>query len=99
MSRRAVRWSAEAERDLNDIVSHVAKDSPVNALALARRFLAKVERLGPFPKSGRVVPELADLESPPREVVVGDYRVLYRLHAQAVEIAAVVHARRLLPPP
>lgn len=98
MSRRTVRWSAEAERNLGDIVGHIAKDSPAAAVAFTRRLLAKVERLGPFPESGRRVPELADLEPAPREVIVGDYRVLYRVKDKTVEVTAVVHARRLLPP-
>ncbi|MBI5595034.1 MAG: type II toxin-antitoxin system RelE/ParE family toxin [Elusimicrobia bacterium] len=97
MSRRAVRWSAEAEHNLDDIAARIALDSPERALAFARRLLAKVGRLSLFPESGRTVPELADLDSPPREVIVGDYRVIYRLADKAVEITAVFHGRRKLP--
>lgn len=97
MSRGAVRWSAQAERALKDIVSHIAQNSSAQASAFAGRLFAKVSRLGEFPESGRVVPELAELENPPREVIVGEYRVLYRLVKGGVEIAIVIHGRRLLP--
>lgn len=99
MSRLAVRWSAEAERNLTDIAGRIARESPGSAVAFARRLLDKVERLGSFPESGRRVPELVDRGDAPREVIVGDYRVLYRLSGKAVGVTAVVHGRRLLRPP
>lgn len=97
MSRAAVRWSAEAERQLIEILARIAEVSAPRAGAFARRVLAKVARLGPFPESGRKVPELTESDPVAREVIVGDYRVLYRLSGKSVEITAIVHGRRLLP--
>ncbi len=45
-------------------------------------------------KSGRPVPEFHELGY--RELLVGSYRVQYRIEEKTVWIAIVVHGRRLL---
>lgn len=97
MRALAVRWSAKARRDLSEIVAYIAADSPARAGAFADKLLAAVGRLGRFPRSGRAVPELADQVPRPRELLLGEYRILYRIQGQTVEVAAIVHGRRLLP--
>lgn len=96
MKRRRVRWSPEARRNLEDIVDRIAEDSPSRSLRFARRLLRSVSRLGAFPESGRLVPELEGVDPAAREVIVGDYRVLYRVTAAAVEVTTVVHGRRII---
>jgi plasmid stabilization system protein ParE len=54
-----------------------------------------VERLGAFPESGRVVPELDKPEI--REVIVRPYRIVYRRRPGLVEIATVFRSSRQLP--
>ena len=54
-----------------------------------------VERLTSFPESGRVVPERSDPQL--REVIVGPYRVVYRLRPGVAEIATVFRASRMFP--
>ena len=58
------------------------------------RLRKAVERLGQFPGSGTRVHEWnrPDL----REIVVGNYRVIYRLNDEIVEILTVIHAARRL---
>lgn len=52
----------------------------------------------PSPFSGRIVPELAESEL--REVIVGDYRVIYEVtEGNTVEILTIVHSKRLFPHP
>ena len=45
------------------------------------------------PRSGRVMPELGD--GAIREVIHGNYRIVYRLRHDLVEIATVFHGARL----
>ncbi len=97
MKRCSVRWSAEAIGNLRAIIEHIAVDSPSRAHAFAEKLLQSAARLGAFPGSGRRVPELADQIPPPREILVGEYRLLYREGARGVEIVTIVHGRRLLP--
>jgi plasmid stabilization system protein ParE len=60
---------------------------------VVERIVAAVGRLEDSPRSGRMVPELGD-ESV-REVIHGNYRIVYRLRDDIVEIATVFHGARL----
>lgn len=90
----SVRWTVGARDDLKEVVAYVSRDSPTYAAALAGRILAGVELLRRYPKLGRIVPEYED--DAIREIIVGRYRVVYRLHARRVGIVAVIHASRNL---
>ena len=58
--------------------------------------LAAVERLVAFPYSGRTVPEVDDPLI--REILLGNYRIVYRIAGEVVEILTVYHGARLLDP-
>ena len=64
------------------------------ALLLAERLVAAVEHIGQFPQSGHVVPEVGDVTL--REIVYGNFRLVYRIAADAVEIITIHHGARLL---
>ena len=53
------------------------------------------KRLASFPRSGRIVPELD--RDDVREVV-GDFRVMYRLLPNEIEVQLVIHGARLVKP-
>lgn len=53
-----------------------------------------VEPLSDFPLMGRAVPEL-NLEQI-REIIHGNYRIIYRLLTNEIEILTVHHSSRLL---
>lgn len=89
-----VRWTQRAKGDLQEIYDFIAKDSPRAADAIVERIIHETERLAAFPESGRIMPEFPTLSY--REVIVGNYRVLYRVEGEVVWIAAVVHGRRLV---
>jgi toxin ParE1/3/4 len=88
----SIRWTVGARDDLREIVQYIASDSPVYAGATAERMLDAVERLRRYPKMGRVVPEYG--EESIRELIVGNYRIVYRLRRQRVGILAIVHGSR-----
>ena len=89
-----VKWTRQAAEDVEAIKAYVARDSERYASLLAERLVAAVGRLELFPQSGRVVPEVGDETL--REVLYGNYRLVYRLHAESVEVITVYHAARLL---
>ena len=60
-----------------------------------QRLFEATERLEAFPRSGRVVPELRREEM--REIVLGDYRIVYRLDSETPSILTVFRSSRLLP--
>lgn len=90
-------WTDPAIQDLANIHSYISRDSTVYADALLLEIFHFVDKLGQFPQSGRVVPELNDENT--REIIVGNYRVIYDIVHSKVRILAVLHGARLFPNP
>lgn len=91
-----VRWTPQAAKDLEAIAEFISADSPHYARVFVVDILCAVERLVDFPESGRIVPELKDRAI--REIILGNYRIVYRVRAGAVEVLTVYHSARLLDP-
>src|SRR4051812_44452577 len=85
-------WSPEAVADLTNIREFVARDSENYAAALMHRIITSIDRLQEFPNLGYRVLEIDDDSI--RQLVVGHYRVIYRVAIDSVELAAVVHTAR-----
>jgi len=90
-----VRWTPQALEDLEAIRAYVSRDSLRYAALLVERLFAAVDRLESFPESGRIVPEFQRRDL--REVILGSYRIVYRLHADRAVILTVFHGARLFP--
>ena len=88
-------WSPQSLHDLDAIHEYIAKDSERYAELTVARVFAAVERLPEFPQSGRIVPERGEPEI--REVIVGRFRVVYRIRGAMIEIATVFRASREFP--
>ncbi len=91
-----VRWTPQAADDLEAIAEFIAKDSPHYASLFVIDVLAAVERVASFPLSGRVVPEARDATT--CEIILGSYRIIYRVREDLVEVLTVHHGARLLDP-
>lgn len=63
------------------------------AEAWVDRLFDAAERLVDFPNSGRVVPEVRDVNL--RELLIGEYRAIYRVVGEEVRVLTVRHGRRL----
>lgn len=85
-------WTATARENLRGIVQYIAADSPMYARSFALRLRRGVSRLAKFPESGRRVSE--DRSETYREVIVGNYRVVYRIAEDRVIIVTVLHGAR-----
>ncbi|TSA29228.1 MAG: type II toxin-antitoxin system RelE/ParE family toxin [Ignavibacteriales bacterium] len=89
-----VTWTNQAISDLQDICEFISKDSFHYAQITAQKIFLSVEKLIPYPELGRIVPELNNPEI--REIVLGNYRIIYRYKNNEVEILTVYHSARLL---
>ena len=89
-----LRWTTQAVEDVEAIRNFIANDSDAYADLVVARLLEAVERLERFPRSGRIVPELADPQL--REIIESPYRIVYRVLDERVEILTVFRASRLL---
>jgi addiction module RelE/StbE family toxin len=92
-------WTSRALGDLHKIHDYIAEDSVRYAQAQIESIQTAVLKLSAFPSIGRCVPEFTHLSY--REIIVGSYRVIYRLENQKeqVLIMSIVHGRRLLSEP
>ena len=91
-----LRWTQQASNDLESITAFIANDSEFYAQLFAVDILQAVERLADFPESGRIVPEANNPII--REIILGNYRIVYRFRKETVEILTVYHGARLLDP-
>ena len=89
-----VRWTPQAADDLEAITKFIAKDSPHYASLFAIDVLSAVERLVDFPESGRIVPEKHDPQI--REIIFGNYRIVYLLRERTTQLLTIHHAARPL---
>jgi len=87
-----IRWTHPAIESLRNLHSYIAKDSEIYASSFVHRIVLSVEKLTNFPRLGRVVPE-ADEETI-RELLYQNYRIIYRIKSELVEILTVIHGRR-----
>ena len=92
---RALRWTEHAVAQLASIAEYVSLSSPVYAEHLVDRLAQRLDQACEFPESGRVVPELGRAEI--RELIEWPYRLVYRVHADAIEVLSVLHGRQELP--
>ncbi len=90
-----VVWTEQALEDVNAIRAFIARDSPYYAKLTVERIMSSVDRLEQFPESGRIVPERG-LQTI-REVLIGNYRIVYRLLGGRAEVLTVFHGARLFP--
>jgi len=89
-----VKWSPRAASNLEEICEFIAQDSEFYAILFAKRVINIIKNIPRFPKSGRVVPEYEDENL--REKIYGNYRIVYRLKGEFIEIVAISHGAKPL---
>ena len=87
-------WSPLALDRVYDIALHISEDKINAAEKWVTSIFERVSTLETFPKSGRVVPELG--KESIREVLFGDYRIVYRLLPDEVQILTIRHGQQIL---
>jgi len=69
-------------------------DKPAAALKWAENIQERTNNLKRFPKLGRVVPEIGRSEI--REILEGEYRIIYRIESKVISILTIYHSKQLL---
>ena len=87
-----VVWTEEALSDLNVIGEYYDRSSPQYASVIVDTLYTSVERLTEHSKMDRQVPEV-EHESL-RELIVENYRVIYQLRREEIEVITVLHSRQ-----
>ena len=91
-----VNWTEQAWKCLLEIERFVARDDPRAAARLVNRLIDRGDALAEYPEQGRRLPEIP--ESGLRELIVDNYRIVYRRTPKAVEVLTVFEGHRLLRP-
>jgi len=87
-----VRWTPQSVNDIGRIADYIAKDSLVYASIQTERFFEAVNVLEGQIRAGRIVPEIGDESI--REIILGYYRIIYRiLDENQADILTVHHSR------
>ncbi len=87
-------WTEQAVEKLEEYADYIALDKPNAALKWAEKIQKSVANLQKFPKLGREVPEIRRPEI--RELIEGEYRIIYRLETNIISVLTIYHSKQLL---
>jgi len=87
-------WTQQAIDDLKSIHDYISAESKVYAKRMIEKLIACVHQLERFPESGRIVPELG--QNSIRELIEGNYRIVYKINPDHIGIVRIHHSARLL---
>jgi plasmid stabilization system protein ParE len=90
-----ILWSPLAVERISEIADYIAQDNPGAAEKWVETIFKKVEELRGFPESGRVVPETDNINI--RELLYGNYGIIYRVEKSKLSILTVRHGKQILP--
>ena len=91
----SIVWTELSVLDLKEIFDFIATDSNRYAAITIDKIFHRVQSIAASPYIGRVVPEID--EKTIREVIVGSYRIIYKIkNDHQVDILRVYHSARLL---
>lgn len=90
-----IEWSPLAVERVLELAEYIALDKPDIAIQWATDIFDSTTKLENHPKLGRVVPEIKDEDY--RELIKGNYRVIYWLGASKISVLTVCHGRKILP--
>lgn len=91
-----VRWTETAVDHLQAIHDYFAQNSPTYARRIVDRLTRRSAQIAALPRSGQLVPEYGD--DAIREVYERPFRIIYRVLPDQIDILAVIHGTKQLPP-
>lgn len=87
-------WSPRALDDFDAILSYIEQDSPYFARLFGEKILNVVEFIEKNPQLGGIV---AEYNMPQiRERILQNYRIVYRVCDDHIELVTICHAARIL---
>jgi len=90
-----VWWTETAENDLVSIIEYIARENSLHARKIFGEIKKRTESLNAFPDRERIVPELQNQGiTLYRELIVGPWRVMYRVSEDSVYVLSVLDSRQ-----
>lgn len=95
--RYAVEWAATATGDLEEIIGYVLARDPIHAIKVLETIEIASQSLVHLPLRGRIVPELKfHGVTAYHELLIGPWRLIYRVSTSTVWVVSLVDGRRQL---
>jgi plasmid stabilization system protein ParE len=92
-----ITFSPAAEEDLAELLSYYSDVNPQTAQRYFDRVFGELRRLRSYPQSGRIVPEFEQYgELRYRELVVEQFRAIYRIASTGPVVIRIIDGRRLV---
>lgn len=88
-------WSPLAIDRATEISEYIARDNHLAATKWVETLFDKVQLLESSPESGRIVPEIQREDI--RELIYGNYRIIYRVENDNISMLTVRHGKQILP--
>jgi plasmid stabilization system protein ParE len=88
-------WSPLAIDRAAEIADYIAQDKPSAAEKWINTVFLKVEQLKSSPEIGRIVSEIRSKQF--RELIYGNYRIIYRMEKKQISILTIRHGKQILP--
>ncbi len=97
MQHFEVILSRFAENDLKEIIAYFFEINPEYTRDLYNKIKQKILELKVFPSRGKIVPELEKQGIIKyRQILVGNYRIIYTIKNNSVNILIIIDSRRNL---
>jgi toxin ParE1/3/4 len=87
-------WTNQALDDFDALLEYISRDAPMAARRFGQKLFDKVELLQYNPLLGSFIQE--DDSQTYREILQGNYRLIYRVDGDVVYLITIHHAARLL---
>jgi plasmid stabilization system protein ParE len=91
-----VEITRSAEADVGGIWTYISSDSVEAATRFVKRLEERIRTLERLPHRCPSIPENELLGTEYRQLILGDYRVSFRIEGSAVIVLRIVHGNRLL---
>ncbi len=88
-------WSPLAVERASEIGGYITLDKPSAADKWINAVFSKVGQLASSPEIGRIVPEIKNDRF--RELIYGNYRIIYRIERKQISILTIRHGKQILP--
>ena len=94
MKKIRLVWSTRAKHDLKGIKGYISRDAPRTARKFVKQLKEFAKKLESFPELGQILEE-TDYPGH-REIVYGNYRIIYQSSENEIVVLTVMHGARLL---
>jgi toxin ParE1/3/4 len=88
-------WSPLAVESASKLVDYIAQDKPLAAEKWIHTVFSMIEQLRSDPELGRIDPEIN--ESQFRELIYGNYRIIYHISKKEISVLTIRHGKQILP--